>query len=793
MAKKRQATKSKKTAKKAQKRSFGRRFIKFLLLTFLILFVLGVLSVVGLFWYYSKSLPNIFSYADYQPKQVSRVYDNQGRVILELFDERRTVVKFEDISDSMKHAMIASEDAAFYSHKGLDYVGVVRAVFVALKRGKIAQGASTITQQVVKNLLLTPEKAISRKVQEALLARRIEQVLSKDEILSIYLNHAYFGHLCYGVEEAARYYFDVSAKDLSLTQAATLAGLVQSPARLSPIKYPERAKQRRNYVLGQLWDKGYITEADYQSSIARDVVVAQREDTLIGKAPYFTEYVRQRLIDRWGRDYVYNAGLRVYTTIDLAAQAMAEESVREGLYAFDERHYMNRPLKNPKGFKKPKRWELDTNYEAVIKQVGAESVDFALGEQVFSVKVRKRSLRNKAISDVYKVGDTWFLQITKLSSAGAPESIDIPVGANASLIALEPKTRAVVALVGGFSYDDSVFNRATQAMRQTGSSFKSFVYGAALESGVITPATIIDDAPKVFHIAGQKKPWSPQNSDKKFKGPMSARIALAQSRNTIAVDVLERTGIEQVINYVRKLGVKSALVDNFTLALGSSEMTNLEATNAYATILDAGIYKEPVFITRIELNGQEIALDAPQSHTATTAQAAYILTNMLQSVTTEGTARGKLGKWKRAVAGKTGTTNNIKDAWFVGYTAQLACGVFVGYDEPKTLGRGEGGGSSALPIWEQFMRHYHEGLPALDFTQPDGLVWLDIDEATGLLPNGTGKTRREVFLSGMQPNTVAPMAGAIPSDQWMMQQVEEQAQEPPSDEPIDVLESLDAF
>jgi penicillin-binding protein 1A len=795
LAKKKAATASKakkstKAKKKTKKRSIISRLIKFVFIASFLLFILGALSVVGLFWYYSQSLPNIFSYDDYQPKQVTRIYDNQNRPILELFDERRTVVAFNDISPNMKNAMIASEDAGFYTHKGLDYVGVIRAVFIAVKRRKMAQGASTITQQVVKNLLLTPEKAMSRKIQEALLARRLEKVLSKDEILSIYLNHSYFGHLCYGVEEAALYYFGTSAKDLSLNQAATLAGLVQSPARLSPIKYPERAKERRNYVLRQLWEKGFIAEAEYQTALAQEIVTAKHEESQLGKAPYFAEHVRQLLIERWGRDYVYNAGFQVHTTVDLTAQAFAEQSVEEGLFAFDERRYLNRPLKNPKGFKKPKKWELNTNYEAKVQKVTESTVDFALGDQVLTLKIRKRNLRKKAAEDVYKVGDTWFVQVTKLSNTGIPESIDIPEGANASLIAIEPKTRAVVALVGGFSYADSVFNRATQAKRQTGSSFKTFVFGAALEDSVISSATVIDDAPKVFHIPGQKKPWSPQNSDKKFKGPMSARVALAQSRNTIAVDILERTGIDRVIAYVRKLGVKSSLVENFTLALGSSEMSNLEATNAYATILDAGVYKEALFIQRIEQNGKSIELAPQESHVATTPQAAFILSDMLQSVAREGTARGRLAKWKQPVAGKTGTTNMIKDAWFVGFTPQLACGVFVGYDEPRSLGRGEGGASTALPIWEAFMRRYHEGMELQDFSVPEGIVWQEVDTATGLLPNNTGPTRKEPFIAGTEPKELAPAADSFQGEQWMMQQLEEQGQDIPSDDPLDLLDEF---
>ena len=790
------AKNAKKTAKetsskkKRKKVSIARRIVRFLLISILLLGLLGCAAVAFVFWYYSRTLPGIFSYSDYQPKQMTVITDRNGLPLLELYEERRTVIPFAEIPKHMKDAMIASEDADFYKHGGLDYIGILRAVWTGIQNRKLTQGASTITQQVVKNLILTPEKSIARKVQEALLARQIENALTKDEILAIYLNHVYFGHGNYGVEQAALYFFGVHARDLDLGQAATIAGLVQSPERLSPIKHPDKALARRNYVLRQMLDKGFISQDKYQAAFDAPIVVATGHRESLGTAPYFAEHVRKMLVDEYGKDYVYSAGLRVTTTLDSVAQGQAEEAFRKGLFDYDERHYMNRPLKNPSK-KKATKFEKDKNYEAKIERIDGDTVYFELGGQVLPYTPTERQRKGQPIGEVFKEGQTWFVQVSSFGEKNVPEKIFIPTGANGGLVAIDPATHEVRALVGGYSYRESVFNRATQAVRQTGSSFKTFVYGAALEARIITPATIIDDAPKVFHIPGQAKPWSAKNSDNKYKGPMTVRAALAQSRNTIAVDVLERTGIERTIAFVRKFGINSPLVDNYTLALGSSGMTVLDVTNAYATIANGGMYADPVFILGIEKDGKPLAHNpfAPKSpRRVLDADVAFVLTSMLRSVATEGTARKYLGKWKRDVAGKTGTTNSTKDAWFVGFTPEIACGIYIGYDTPKTLGKGEGGSSTAVPIFAGFVADYVKELPASGFTKPDSVVQLDVDEKTGLLPSGKQPTRKEVFIAGTQPHEQAPMPDEINAQNWMMQQL----QAPAADD-IEDLGSEDEF
>ena len=773
--------KSTRTSKKTNtKPSFLKRLIQWAIVGTLIIGLLGCAAVGMAFWYYSRTLPNIFSYDDYKPRQLSVITDRNGLPLLELYEERRTVIPFADIPDHMKKAMIAAEDAAFYTHEGLDYIGIIRAVFVNIQRGSFSQGSSTITQQVVKNLLLTPEKQLSRKFQEVLLARQIEQALTKDEILAIYLNHVYFGHRNYGVEQAALFYFNVHAKDLTLNQAATLAGLVQSPERLSPKKHPQRALERRNYVLRQLKDKGMITEDAYQQAYDEPITVKDRNRESMGAAPYFTEHVRQMLIAEYGKDYVYSAGLTVTTTLDLDMQQKAELAFQKGMHAFDERHYMNRPLKNPSK-KRPSKFEKHKNYEAPIVKIENDQVFFEIGGVTLPYKPTPRQRKQLKLDEVFKVGQTWFIQIEKFDKSGKPAQIYIPSGANGALIAIDPASHDVRALVGGYSYKDSVFNRATQASRQTGSSFKTFVYGAALEARVITPATIIDDAPKVFHIPGQKEPWSAKNSDNKYKGPMTVRTALAQSRNTIAVDVLERTGIDKTIQFVQKFGIHSPLVENYTLALGSSSMTNLDVTNAYATIASGGHYKSPRFILEITQNGKTLPLKPQAEHQAIEPDVAYVLSSMLKSVATEGTAKRYLGKWKTDVAGKTGTTNATKDAWFVGFTQKLACGIYVGYDTPKTLGRGEGGSTTALPIFADFMAEVHKELPESVFIKPDSVIQLDVDADTGLLPATTQNIKQEVFISGTQPTQIAPMPDEGNAQNWLIRQMNTPTQEIPED------------
>jgi len=773
------------------KRSLAWKLARLLLLLGIALTLLGASGVVGIFWFYSRDLPPIFSAADYNPKQVTRIYDRDGNVLIELFDERRTVISIDEIPEVMRYSMIAAEDAGFYEHKGLDYWGVLRAAYTNIQRGGFSQGASTITQQVVKNLLLTPEREVKRKVQEVLLARRLEEVLSKDEILWLYLNQVYWGHRNYGIEEASRFYFDKSTSELDLNEASTLAGMVQSPERLSPFKHPERCLERRNYVLNQMRAKGFITEAAYASTLEQPITPRTERPTTLGMASHFVEAIRRQLLEEYGRDIVYTGGLEVHTTVDLTVQVEAEAAVRQGLREFDQRHGDYQVFEP--GKLKPDdnvgKMVAERPYVAVVTHVTKDSVELRVGDHVAPLELVPRSRiipSDKDLPQVFQEGKLFRVVLGK-GSGMKPESFLPAPGADAALLCMAPDSREVLAMVGGYDYSLSSFNRATQARRQTGSSFKPIVFSAALEKKVITPSTRIDDAPKVFHIPGKDEPWSPRNFDGKFKGPMLVRTALALSRNTVAVDVLERVGIDSVLEYAKRIGVTSPLVENFTMALGSTEMTVLEMVNTFSTFASGGFLADPIFVTRVEKRGGEVLFAAEHAPTRViSAEVAYLTTSLLSSVVTEGTARKALLGWEHSAAGKTGTTNGPRDAWFLGYTDYLVAGVYVGFDAPQDLGGHEGGSKTALPIWANFMKAVHRDRPPRQFTVPSGLIQASIDPQSGKLAGPhTPKPREEWFLPGTVPKETAFAPGEVDPGDWTMREIGRGRPLPADPDPVD--------
>lgn len=738
--------------------------------------LLGAGAVAAIFWHWSRDLPELFTVDDYRPKQVSRIYDRNGNVLLELYEEKRTVVPYEEIPEAMRLAMIASEDSNFFEHKGLDYIGVMRAAWTNIQQGGFSQGASTITQQVVKNLLLTPEKELKRKVQEVLLARRLEEVLTKDEILWIYLNHVYFGHRVYGVEEASRYFFNKHAKNLNLNEAATLAGLVQSPERLSPIKHPQRALERRNYVLHRMYEEGFVTEDVYREVREQPIVVRRVEPPTLGEARHFAEHVRRQLIDEYGEQYLYSAGLEIYTTVDLSMQAEADAALQKGLREFDARHGLYRPVKKPKkapdDLGKLKAGEI-YRAEVVVVDADKELVELQLGPYRAPLELvpRSRILRDdKTVGEVFEVGQYWEVVPGEMTASG-PRTFRPRPGPEGAIVTVDPYTREVMAVAGGYDYAQSSFNRGLQAVRQTGSSFKAFVYSAALEARVITPATLIDDAPKVFHVPGQKKPYSPENFDRKFLGPMTARVALAKSRNTTAVDVLERLGIERAVEYGKRIGLVNDLPAVWSLALGAPSLTAIETANAYATWASGGLYASPIFITRIQRqDGTLVAEYKAEARRVLSPEVAWLTTNMLRSVVTEGTARSHLGKWDHYVVGKTGTTNGPKDTWFIGYTAHYVTAVYVGYDDPREMGSKETGGTTSLPIWADYMKAVHKDLPKLEFEQPPGIIEARIDPGSGLLVSEGGRV--EYFLPGTVPTRYHTReSDELSESDWTMREI----------------------
>lgn len=748
---------------------------------------LGFGALAAVFWYYGRDLPQLLQREDFDPPQMSRVYSAEGEIIAEYFTPgaKRTVVPLEKIPEHVRYAFMAAEDADFMRHEGIDYLGLVRAFYYALFYDTGIKGTSTITQQVIKNLVLTPEKAIERKVKEIILARQIEQHLSKEDILYLYLNTIYLGHGVNGVEEASRVYFGKGVGELTLPEAATLAGLTQSPESKTPFRHPERAAKRRAFVLKQLWEKGFIKEAEYRKAV--DVVPKladrSRSEPYMWMAPYFTEHVRKTLVEKYGEEKVHGGGLSVYTTLRVKAQEQANDAVRTGIAQYDDRKKYYRPQQKLSDAAIAKFLEARTAdvakrglkpnafYEAVVTSVdaGTETVRIKIGAEdgvlLLAPKLRifgGKQCTEETLNKTLQRGHVLKVQIASLAADGHPMSARFVPGPQMALVSIDPTNRHVIALVGGYDYEENKYNHATQAERQTGSTFKPFVYAAALEEKVVTPASIMLDSPAVFPLDGGKT-WSPKNSDGTWRGPIRVREGLGASRNVIAVRVLKEIGIEKAIAFARKVGIHSALTENFTMVMGSSELRPLEITNAYATFASGGLVGAPMFITKIETNRGGTEAFKPEFKRAISEEVAYLITFLMTSVVhgytdSNGKRRGgtaaEVAKLGHTVAGKTGTTNEAKDAWFIGFTPELVTGVWVGFDDNHSLGAKEYGGRVAAPIWLNFMQAALDGKEPREFVPPAiGLQKAMIDPKTGKLSREGGI--EETFLEGTAPTEYA--------------------------------------
>lgn len=754
----------------------------------------GVGGVAGLVWTYGRDLPEIHDVQDYRPTQVSRVYAADGTELATLVGDDaivRTVVTWDQIPQTMRDAILAAEDANFYEHPGLDAVGLVRAMWTNLRRGRMSQGASTITQQVVKNLVLSPERSIRRKIQEAILAFRLEERLTKDEILTIYLNEVFFGVRYYGVEEASRYYFGHGADELELHEAALLAGLVQSPNRYNPFRHPERALQRRSYVLRQLWEKGFVEESVYRIA---DEAPLELDETH-GRSPwenafpYYLDAVRRQLEAELGEDALAAGGLRVETPLDVDVQAVAVDALRAGLRAFDARHGFHTPYETLDGAAAAAAWRAEhdgdvgarglrdgVTYRAVVVGHDADGVTVGIGD--IEARLDPRPLGRVQLEDhpweelfpentVFSVEPLRAWSPEQLAADDAVPVVRLLPSAEGALVAIAPASREVVALVGGYDFEVSSFNRAVQASRQVGSAFKPFVYGAALDARVVTPSTVLLDQPVTFPMAAGET-WQPRNYDGRFDGPMSLRTALARSRNVIAVRVLDLVGLDRARAFAESAGIEGELTDNLTLALGSAELTPLDVTNGYTTFATGGFSGTPRFVRQVRDADGGLVWQPEEAWDASMSPAtAWLTSSLMQSVVERGTAT-RARQVGHPVAGKTGTTNGARDAWFVGFSRHLVAGVWVGRDDNESLGRGENGGATALPIWTDFMQRVHEGREALPFPEPPrGIETARIDEASGLLARpGQGVT--EFFLEGTAPTERAPDEATRPVDDVLL-------------------------
>jgi len=782
--------KHKKTSQILKKRSRQDRrgiflnIVRFFIYFSVIILISGGCGVIGVYLYLGKNLPKISSLNDYRPSIITTVYSDDTRKIAEFFKERRIVIPLSQMPEMLKKAFIGAEDARFYKHKGIDLLSIVRAFFKNIEAGAIVQGGSTITQQVTKSFFLTPEKSYSRKIKEAILAYRIDKKFAKNEILFLYLNQIYLGHGAYGVEAASENYFGKSAQELNLAECAILAGLPQAPSRYSPFRSPVRAKQRQIYVLNRMVEEGFITNIQATEAINKELDIKPRKNWYIEEVPVYTEHIRRHIAKKYGDDILYREGLKIYAAVNIEMQKIACEEIEKGLYALDKRQGYRGPIKHLQpeeieSFSKKLQAELEKATleegkitQGVVIEVNNknDTVVVRIGNTLGIIRIEDMrwarkpdpeiayfEARVKHPGEVLSVGDVievkvknkifntdrWWLALEQVPKA------------QAALLCIESKTGYVKVMVGGRDFRESQFNRAIQSRRQPGSAFKPIIYAAALDKGY-TPATMIIDSPIVYQDTEHDFTWKPRNYKEKFYGPTLFRNALAKSRNVVTIKILRDIGIDYAIDYARKLGIESNLNRDLSIALGSSGVSLLELVRAYSVFNNNGYLVSPVFITKIvDRDGNVIEESSPVREKVIEKNTAYIMTSLLESVVQEGTGH-RLKALNRPVAGKTGTTNNLHDAWFVGYTPRYTVGTWVGFDEEGCLGKAETGSRAASPIWLGFVRKVLEGKPVRVFQVPEGVVFSKIDAETGLLPvPESKKTIFECFKEGTVPTEYA--------------------------------------
>lgn len=741
-------------------------------------FVSGILFIALMFFVLSFGLPTVESLKDYKPSKGTVIFAEDGRVLGQVRIEKGSYVPLSRIPKFLKDALLATEDPRFFQHEGIDYRGILRAAFRNIIAIKVTQGGSTITQQLTKVVFLSPERKIKRKIKEIILARRLEKELTKEEILELYLNKIYFGHGAYGAQMAAKTYFGKNIWEINQAEATLLAGLPKSPSSYSPYSNIDLTKVRQWHVLKRMVAEGYITDEQsvkiYNQPLNLENLRPQEEI-----APHVVDYIRKYIENKYGADKLYQGGLKVYTTIDLDVQRVAVNSLREGLRALDKRQGFRgrigfKELKTPQG-----QWGA---LNVMVKPgEGFNAHVLAVGDYYITVKGRgmighimqedmawallKRKKKKddpdeyRTPAELVQAGDIIKVRLKDYDRKKQLASFQLdqyPL-VQGAVVSIEPYTGYVRALVGGYDFVEGGFNHATEAKRQPGSSFKPFVYGAALENGY-TPASILLDQP-VIHEKTEydKKGWKPTNYDERFLGPMRLRTALALSRNAVTVGLLEKMGLDKAIGFARKAGITSPISYDYTTALGSSAVTPLELTSAYATFASQGVRTEPIIIkTIVDGSGKALEHYDPQPVESINRTTAFLVTSLLKSVVEEGTGRGARSLQK-PLAGKTGTTNNYVDAWFVGYAPSIVTGVWVGYDNPKaSLGDRETGARSALPIWLPVMAKALADKPVADFAAPDDVVYRKIDPESGLLAReGAADAITDVFRRGTEPTQYA--------------------------------------
>ncbi len=691
----------------ADKRHLARQVIYALML----LAAAGIGSLAGLLIVYSTDLPEVNELERYRPSSITELYDYKGRVIGSFALQRRVIAKYEDYPKVLRDAIISIEDKDFEKHLGVDWWRVFGAAYRDLTSGSRSQGASTLTMQLSRNLFLSADRNFGRKMQETMLAMSIERRFTKPQIFTMYANQIFLGHGVYGFEAGSEFYFSKKAKDLTLEEAALLAGLPKAPNYYSPILNPERALRRRNLIINSMLEDGKITNAEAQLAKSMPIQLKLQNDPN-WLAPYFAEEIRQYLEKKYGSDEVHQGGLKVYTSLETDLQRTANQAVLDGLATYERRHGWKGNLLNviAAGSDLAKFEHADwrqpiepgSYVHALVTDVSKSAATLRLGP--FTSQIVPADIawtKAKSPADILSVGDLVYVKVLNVERTSAKVSLEQDSGTQGALVALDNATGEIKAMVGGRDFDESKFNRATQALRQTGSSFKPYVYSAAVEEGA-TPDDVIYDGPVTFSTASG--PYTPHNYDGKYEGNITLRRAFAQSRNIPALKLIQRVGVQKVIEYARKFGVTSDLPPVLPLALGAAEVTLMEQTAAFSTFPNDGVRVTPHYIVRVEdYEGHTLEENYPEVKDVISPHTARIMTQLMQQVVLHGTAFSA-SKLNHPLGGKTGTTNDFTDAWFIGFSPSTTCGVWIGYDEKKTLGKKETGAMAALPIWIDFMK-----------------------------------------------------------------------------------------
>jgi len=728
----------------------------FILITSFIL--LSAISIISVLWTYSNDLPDYKFLKSYKPPVSSKVYSGNGDLVADFSQEKRVFVPFNSIPKNVINAFLSAEDKNFFKHPGVDAKGVIRAVINNISNilsSKRLEGASTITQQVAKNFLLTNEVSLNRKIKEAILAFRIERALSKERILELYLNQIYLGSGAYGVAAASLEYFDKSIKDLNYSEAALLAALPKAPSRYNPYRDPDIAKFRRNLVLKNLLDNNYLTSEWYEKLTKEEIILKKNKKIYLEDAQYFIEDVRKSVIETLSYDKVYKQGFNINTPIDLNLQTIATKSLRDGLIAYDKRKGWRGPLTNKiynSEWKKDlEKYKLENSINwklAIVKKINKFSAEIETEDNIEGViEYQSISWTKKEFNKLLKPGDIIYVKNLKENIFNLQQLPKV----NGGIVVMDPFTGRVLALSGGFSFKQSEFNRATQAKRQPGSAFKPFVYALALENN-FTPTSLVLDAPLVLDQGDDLKMWKPENYGKKFYGPSTLRVGLEKSRNLMTVRIAQNLGVEKIVDFSKALKIYDNPEELLSISLGSAETTLLKLTSAYSVFVNGGKLVEPILIDRIQdsegntifnndkrkcINCDQISYltnDYPEIKNNYTQifspETAFQMTSILEGVVQRGTAK-KLKDLNLNIAGKTGTTNKNTDTWFIGFTSNLLVGVYVGSDNPTPLGKYETGSKTALPIFKSFISDSINKNDARPFKAAKGTVMMVVDPLTG--------------------------------------------------------------